>query len=97
MPVRTTWAGLAPRLFTLKFTAQPRTPDSYGVLRDPRALGGIWIGPLIHLGRESGNPGAATQQNSERNKARPAVSGGAFWRRCSAIFSVKFGDERTWA
>src|ERR1700741_1866699 len=36
----TTRAGLAPRLFTPKITAPPRTPDSYGFFGNLRAFWG---------------------------------------------------------
>src|SRR5215470_7659972 len=56
MPRSTTRAGLAPRLFTPKITALPRTPYFIGVSAERGACKGIWIGRLFILGRAAALP-----------------------------------------
>src|SRR5215470_6773029 len=84
MPRSTTRAGLAPRLFTPKITALPRTPYFIGVFAERGACKGIWIGRVVHLGPSSGaaaafvgGSAATNQHNSLQCWTCSAVCDGA--------------------
>src|SRR5262245_45280441 len=89
----TTRAGLAPRLFTPKLTALPRTPYFHGVSVERGAFKGIWIGRVVHPGPRSGAAAAfvagstATNQHNSlqcgRVLRRPGRASGVGAASCS--------------
>src|SRR5262245_10580766 len=103
----TTRAGLAPRLFTPKNAALPRTPYSRGVFAERGAFKGIWIGRVVHLGPRSGAAAAFVAGSTATNQhnspqcgrvlltcRRPGRASGAGAASCPFR---EFGTSRVWA